>query len=301
MPKSILIITDLDNTMYNWVDFFSPSFRGMLHALNERTGVSEELLQTQFRSLFQIHGSLEYEPASHEIEAFSAYNEEELKKLNRVIFGAFRKVWGAKLKLYDGALTFLDWCNDHSVNVIALTNAPLSVVSRRLRQLRINHYFSALAAPNTLIQRSSMEILSFNDEQPSLFNEKDTKQNHVTDYLHTALLHHRQIYALSGEEIKPSSSGYKRILADWQDSNTLVYAIGDSLKKDLAPAYSLGIKTVWAKFGTEIEQKNLNTLLNITPWNLEEIKITYDQQFEPDATAQNWDDIIKYIERDAFS
>ena len=299
MPKSIVIITDLDNTMYNWVDFFSPSFRGMLHALNEYTGVSEELLKDQLRDLFQKNGSLEYEPVSQDFDAFAGYDEETLKDLNRIIFGAFRKVWGAKLKLYDGALEFLDWCNSHSITVIALSNAPLSTVIRRLRNLRINHYFSALAAPNTLVQRMSVREAISNDIQLPLFSDKDTESNKNADYLHDALLHYRKLYALTAEEIKPSSAGYERILADFHNSKTLVYAIGDSLKKDLAPAYSLGIKTVWAKFGTQFEQKNLDTLLRITPWNADEIGMTYDKQFEPNAIAQSWNDVIKYIERDA--
>ncbi len=55
-----LLITDLDNTLYNWVDYFAPSFRGMAKALSREMGVSLDGLFEDFKEVFSRRGSLEY-------------------------------------------------------------------------------------------------------------------------------------------------------------------------------------------------------------------------------------------------
>src|SRR4051812_6260961 len=55
-----VLLTDVDNTLYNWVDFFAPSFRAMLHVLARECAIHEEELTQQFKDVYVKYGSLEY-------------------------------------------------------------------------------------------------------------------------------------------------------------------------------------------------------------------------------------------------
>lgn len=48
-----ILITDLDNTLYNWVDYFAPSFRGMVHAISREMNLDEEKIYSGFKEVFK--------------------------------------------------------------------------------------------------------------------------------------------------------------------------------------------------------------------------------------------------------
>ena len=69
MPRKLLI-TDLDNTLYNFIDFYAPAFRGMLHALSKKLNIDEDILKEEYRKVYSIRGSLEYAFSIQEIDLF---------------------------------------------------------------------------------------------------------------------------------------------------------------------------------------------------------------------------------------
>jgi hypothetical protein len=54
--SKILLITDLDNTLYDWVSFFTPSFKGMVDELIALLDVREETLLDEFKAVHQHYG-----------------------------------------------------------------------------------------------------------------------------------------------------------------------------------------------------------------------------------------------------
>ena len=56
----IVLITDLDNTLYNFVDFFGPAFRAMVHALSKTYGLDEVELVDEFKEVFAHTGTIEF-------------------------------------------------------------------------------------------------------------------------------------------------------------------------------------------------------------------------------------------------
>ena len=63
-----VLITDLDNTIYNWVDFFAPSFRAMLGEMVHLTSLDEDTLISSFQRVYQRHGTSEYSFAIEELD-----------------------------------------------------------------------------------------------------------------------------------------------------------------------------------------------------------------------------------------
>jgi phosphoglycolate phosphatase len=54
-----LLITDLDNTLYDWVTFFTASFRSMVTELTSMLETSEDNLLEEFKSIHQRCGNSE--------------------------------------------------------------------------------------------------------------------------------------------------------------------------------------------------------------------------------------------------
>ncbi|MHB8628710.1 MAG: HAD family hydrolase [Aggregatilineales bacterium] len=72
MAHSVLI-TDLDNTLYNWKDFFATSTRAVAHALSRKTEVSEDEIFDDLRELYREHGTLEFYYLARDIKSIRSW------------------------------------------------------------------------------------------------------------------------------------------------------------------------------------------------------------------------------------
>ena len=58
-PRVTVIVTDVDNTLYDWMAMWWPAFGGMLARLAADSGVPRETLEREFHALHQRHGTTE--------------------------------------------------------------------------------------------------------------------------------------------------------------------------------------------------------------------------------------------------
>jgi phosphoglycolate phosphatase len=62
MPNSkskSVVITDLDNTLFDWVELWHRAFKTMLARLADETGIEVTVLKREFRSIHQKYGTSE--------------------------------------------------------------------------------------------------------------------------------------------------------------------------------------------------------------------------------------------------
>jgi FMN phosphatase YigB (HAD superfamily) len=71
-----VVLTDLDNTLYDWVDIWYKSFKAMLDQLVEESGVSGETLVKDFKQIHEKHGTSEYALAIEELPSLKAKSAE---------------------------------------------------------------------------------------------------------------------------------------------------------------------------------------------------------------------------------
>ncbi len=67
-----VLITDLDNTLYDWVEVWYQSFRAMLDRVVEASGVPEEILLSEIKAVHQKHGTSEYAFLLEELPSLQA-------------------------------------------------------------------------------------------------------------------------------------------------------------------------------------------------------------------------------------
>ena len=54
-----MLITDLDNTLYDWVTFFSKAFKAMVKELSAIVDTAEDQLLDEFKALHQHYNNTE--------------------------------------------------------------------------------------------------------------------------------------------------------------------------------------------------------------------------------------------------
>lgn len=64
-----LLVTDLDNTLWDWFAAWHASFSAMLDRLIETSGVPAEVLEPQIRAVHQARGTAEYSFLLDEVPA----------------------------------------------------------------------------------------------------------------------------------------------------------------------------------------------------------------------------------------
>jgi len=286
MPQTVLL-ADIDNTLYDWPAFFAPSFRAMIHALSRELAIPEDQLYEECKAVFVKHNSLEYAFVIQELESVRSIGDE--KRIGRLIEvgrGAFNSVRKRRLTPYEGVVETLQWLNEQDVVVIGITNSPVYRAQHRLYDLKLD-------SPSLL-----GGLVAWEGFQPSI--EDSTNQGFVRGG-HKRVqtrLRDENVYTVPLEHCKPNERHYMMALEAFGSSPTNAWAIGDSLAKDLEPAARLGIRTIWARYGSEYDPstKNMATLLRITHWDSSQIQATYQKKdFTPNEVVDSFDELKRIM------
>jgi FMN phosphatase YigB (HAD superfamily) len=251
MPEKLLI-TDLDNTLYDWVSFFSASFQNMVSELTKLLEVSEETVLSEFKVIHRRYGNSEQPFAVLELPSLrrrfpDLSRDEMLEKIDPALhqFNSTRK---RMLALYQGVSETLAEIQIGGVKIVGHTEAILANSYWRLRSLGIDRFFSRLY---TLEGRQAIHISSEN-------RWTDPPEGFVT--------------VLPRQERKPNP----RLLADICRKEgadiSSTYYVGDSLVRDVAMAKQAGVTAIWARYGTRYDPEYWQYLVKVTHWTDEDVK-----------------------------
>lgn len=276
-----LIITDLDNTLYDWISYYSISFTAMLEELICITGISRDKLLADFKSVHQKHGNAEHPWAVLElpslIEYFETSSDELIKGKIDSAFHAFNRARLDSLKCYDGVIDTLNALKYKDVKLVAHTEAPVRNALYRLEKLGLKDFFTHLYAPRDRfhheLDERSLNWLNEQGEYLQLLDESDRKPNpHLL----------KQICEKEGVHMSDA-----------------VY-IGDSIVKDIAMANTAGVTSVWAEYGKQHNPDFWKLLVSITHWTDEDVKREEELKFalndtKPCFIAKSFSDLLKFV------
>src|SRR6266852_8549532 len=146
-----VVITDLDNTLYNWVDYYVPSFLAMVDELSRITRIDVETLKASFKRVHERYRTTEYSFAIQELDILKKMNNGLTGRDVNEIFGSairqFRETRKRTLHLYDSVATTLRTLHDRGKRIAAVTESLEFHACYRLKQLAIDQFFDALVAP----------------------------------------------------------------------------------------------------------------------------------------------------------
>jgi FMN phosphatase YigB (HAD superfamily) len=277
------ILTDLDNTVYNWVDFYAPCFRAMVHTLSGKTRIAESEIVSQFRKVFSLFGSVEYPFSIQHLDLCQNLPKDKIRELVYLGQLAFGRTRRKRLQPYPGVRETLKWANNQKILVLGVTNAPLYLAWRRIERLGLSGFFAGIVAGE-----------DFPLPEGDIFAaEYRSKSNAVQRKLR---------WSLRSIKKKPDPAMYQDVLTAFQLSPSETWVVGDSLAKDVAPALAIGAKGVWARYGNVWEAHNFQTLLSITHWSEAQIVNTYSHhEVVPTAVIDSFAQLQNVVQPEQLS
>lgn len=271
------LITDLDNTLYDWVTFFAFAFDAMVTELIRILQVDRQSLLSEFKEIHQRYGSTETPWAALELPSarrkFPDASASELAQQLEPAFKAFSTARKTHLALYKGVADTLADLVGNGIVIIGHTEALPVNAFYRLSLLGVAERFSRLyAIERKMIDHPFPERLrSF--PAPNL------------------------IRTLPPSERKPNPS----VLLDICRQEGLLLEecvyVGDSRTRDVSMAKQAGITAVWARYGTRYDQALWSLLVAVTHWTSADVEreAGLSEEFKdilPDFTIDRFDELI---------
>lgn len=237
MPRFRAVVTDLDNTLYPWVDYIVPSLEAMVASLVATTGLPRVRIVQSLKAVYSKYDSNEYPFAIQESEIFAPY-EEDFDSFNALVLRPARDAFVAArekyLRPFPGVRETLDALRARGLEVVGLTDAPRNAAELRLKWLRLDGHFDALYTLPGYALPENVDPEIRRKEQAGHYRSRTP------------------VVELPAEAEKPSPDGLSRIIADLGCPAREVVYVGDSVKKDMPVAEQVGALGVWAEYGTYV-------------------------------------------------
>jgi HAD superfamily hydrolase (TIGR01549 family) len=238
VPTYRAVVTDLDNTLYSWVDYIVPSLEAMVASLAQTTGRPRIDIVQSLKTVYSRHESNEYPFAIQESSLFHPYRA-DFDSFDALVVRpaqrAFAEARRRYLHPYPGVRETLAALRARGVAVVALTDAPRNAVENRVRLLQLDGLLDALYALRGY-------------RLPANVNPEIRRRDEAGHY---RLKSTRVVELPRGAE-KPSPLGLRRVLKDLGLAPAEVLYVGDNVKKDMALARAVGVAGVWAEYGTYV-------------------------------------------------
>ena len=287
-----VVITDLDNTLFDWVHIWYSSFSAMLDKIIKIAEITDDdkkqKLIREIKTIFEKYGTTEYSFLMEEIPTLQVihpnFSPEDMKNHYDDAIHAFSKERKRTLKLYDGVLHGLMELRASGCLIVAYTESMAFYTRYRMIKLGLDEVVDILYSPKDHDLPRNLTPEQIRMHSPEKYKLRVTE--------------HRE---LQRESLKPNA----RILLDIingvdADIDETIY-IGDSKMKDIVMAQRAGVTAVHAEYGVAHNRpKEYGLLKDVTHWpdyQVEMEQIIYHTSDQPDYTLkQQFDEILGYFD-----
>lgn len=249
-----LLVCDLDNTLYDWVGYFVPSFYAMVDAAVAIMKCDREKLLDDFRAVHQRAHDSEHPFALLETatvkDLYAGLPRQDVLRLLDPAFHAFNSARKQNLELYPHVKETLDLLSSSGLTLVAHTESKLYGAVDRLRRLDLYRYFSRIYCRDRLSGGS-----------PS--------GKTLAEWLNGFPI--ERVTELKSHQAKPSREVLLEICADENLSPNDTAYVGDSISRDMLMAKRAGVFSIWAEYGTKRDPETYAALVRVTHWTPDEV------------------------------
>lgn len=237
-----LVVTDMDNTLYSWVDYIVPAMEAMVAAVCQATGFPRIKVVQSLKKVYAKYESNEYPFALQESSIFEEFPEfGSFDKLviepARMSFSEARKKY---MKPYKGVTATLEALKERKLPVVALTDAPRNPAEQRAKRMGFDRHLTAIYTLPGFQLPASPEGQTL--VAPDILQKEERGEYRAAC----------PVIELPRDYEKPNPKGLMQICRTYSVDPKDVLVIGDSLKKDIGVAREVGAVDCWAEYGTYV-------------------------------------------------
>jgi FMN phosphatase YigB (HAD superfamily) len=268
-PRVRLLVTDLDNTLWDWFQAWHVSFSAMLNKLSIISGVPTEKLEQEIRKIHQLRGTTEYTYLINEIPSIQPGSPEiDVRRIYKSALVELSSKRGNATKLYPGVRETLMKVRAANVPIVAYTESVAYWTEWRIKRTRLDGVINVLYSSPDHDFPAGTDIEDLRTHPKEHYGLKDTSHAHVPIGV-----------------TKPNALILNQVLSDYRVSRTETAYVGDSLMKDVAMANSVGVWAVHAKYSQAHRREEYDLLRRVSHWTDEDIEreAASDRELSPRA------------------
>ncbi len=288
-PTMDLLITDLDNTLYDWFDFWYRSFTAMLQQLVAISGIPAQELEPEIKKVHERYGTSEYSFLIEELSPLlSKHGSDDLRRIYEPAIIAFRQARKESLVLYPSVMATLEKIKQQGTMIIAYTESLEFYSTYRIRTLGLDGLLDTVYFPEDHEFPAGLTPAQIRRYSPEHYKLQDTRTKHTAK-----------------GEAKPNPQLLTHIIESaGGDKRNTVY-VGDKLAKDVRMAQEAGVADVYAKYGDAVTDERYELLRRVTHWKsgpVEQEKMTKVADVAPTYTLNNsFGELLDIFEFGPFS
>ncbi|MCZ2898031.1 HAD family hydrolase [Burkholderia thailandensis] len=251
MIQKKALITDIDNTLFDWFTMWHRSFSTMMKEVSKISGIPTEDLYTDAKKVHQKYGTAEYAFLLEELEPLLRRyrTREDLRRAMEPAIQAYRTERDKNMRLYPGALDTLQTVKARGMRVFAFSESKAYYSSYRIAQLGLDGIVDIVYCPE-------------DHELPE-------------DQKSSTLLKSTECHVLEGTFKKPNPKILLKILSDADLKPEEVLYVGDSKSKDIKMAIDSNVDYLWFEHGSahlNNRKEDYDLLKAVTHWTDSEVE-----------------------------
>jgi len=215
-----VVVTDIDNTLYDWVEMWSHSFGAMLARLVDDSGVPREVLERELYAVHQRHGTTEYAFAIQELPSLVARHPgEDLVERYASAIAEYREMRRRTLRLYPDVAATLAAIRATGCSIVGYTDSRAYYANYRIRALGLDGLLDYVYSPP-------------DHELPGGLTPEQIRKYPAAHYRLARTVHRHVPEGVW----KPDAGVLRGILREIGAGPSEAIYVGDSLVKDVAMA-----------------------------------------------------------------
>ena len=247
--KSVLI-TDLDNTLFDWVHLWHCCFSAMVQKVADISQIPLNTLKQEIRVVHRTHGTSEYSFLLEELPSLVAkYQGQDVTKVFSAALDAYREQRRKELRLYPTVAESLLKIKGTGAKIVGYTESMAFYSNYRIRRLGLDGIFDVIFSPKDHDIPKGMSLEQSRKYPASRYELNFTKHK----------------YTPAGE-LKPNKDILLSIIKHIGATPDDCVYVGDSLFKDVAMAKDAGVSDAWAKYGQSQSTAGYQLLREVTHW-----------------------------------
>lgn len=266
-PVSV-VITDLDDTLWDWVEIWYCPFKAMLDKLVETSGVTREELLRDFKEVYTQHGTSEYAFALEELPSLlRKHPDQDIPAIYAEAVDAYCTTRREVLRLYPDVLETLESIKDRGALIVGYTESLAFYTRYRLRTLGLDRILDYLYSPADHDLPKGLTLEAIRKYSSEHYELRRTIHRHTPK-----------------DSEKPCPEVLLKILDDIGAKPDEAIYIGDKLVKDVAMAQAAGVTDIHAAYGEAHNREEYELLRSVTHWTTDAVqkeKETTPEQIKP--------------------
>lgn len=254
--RKTALITDLDNTLFDWVELWFNCFSPMLDRIVEISGVSKEQLIPEIKAVHRKHGTSEYSFLIEELPSLrGVLNGRQAIDVFAPAIDIYQEQRRKFLRLFPTVAETLLKIKGRGTRIIGYTESMAFYSNYRMRRLGLDGVLDSIFCPMDHVLPEGVSLDEMRRYPASHYELKYTKQ-----------------YFTPRGSKKPDTAVLNSIVGDLGLNSSECVYVGDSLMKDVAMALDCGVDDAWAKYGEAHKRPEYKLLQDVTHWTEEDVE-----------------------------